>query len=288
MNTVGLSLGSNDREIAISWALDAVKDVLGTQNTRNKIIKTFFPPIKNAHHMKTFDAFQQYECMPFNDKENEILEYCEEIILLKNYVVFTATNIQENEDDQETHYQTYIVDNTNKILYAIDPAINPKKKYGYGIYKPMITYKTIQPFFEKNGYQFQYVKLMNPAQTLTEDVFCQSWTLYILLEVLASGVSTSSTLGILRQSSTASDRSKMDEILINIPKKQIDKYEILLNFYKQILVVESISDKLDKTYKSNVKKNKAFIKTHTTNFKNIALMSATDIILNMKPSDLMP
>jgi hypothetical protein len=278
MNTLGLglSLGSNDREIAISWALDAVKDVLGTQNTRNKIIKTFFPPIKNAHHMKTFDAFQQYECMPFNDKENEILEYCEEIILLKNYVVFTATNIQENEDDQETHYQTYIVDNTNKILYAIDPAINPKKKYGYGIYKPMITYKTIQPFFEKNGYQFKYIKLMNPAQTLTEDVFCQSWTLYILLEVLASGVSSSnSTLG-------------MDEILINIPKKQIDKYEILLNFYKQILVVESISDKLNKTYKSNVKKNKAFIKTYTTNFKNIALMSATDIILNMKPSDLMP
>lgn len=277
MNTVGLSLGlgSKDREIAISWALDAVKDVLGTQHTRNKIIKTFFPPIKNAQHMKTFDAFQQYECMPFNDKENEILDYCEEIIQLKNYVVFTATNIQENEDDQETHYQTYIVDNTNKILYAIDPAINPKKKYGYGIYKPMITYKTIQPFFEKNGYQFQYVKLMNPAQTLTEDVFCQSWTLYILLEVLASGVSTSSTL-------------EMDDILINIPKKQIDKYEILLNFYKQILVVESISDKLDKTYKSNVKKNKAFIKTHTNNFKNIALISATDIILNMKPSDLMP
>ena len=276
MNTLSLSLGSNDREIAISWALDAVKDVLGTQNTRNKIIKTFFPPIKNAKHMKTFDAFQQYECMPFNDKEKEILEYCEEIILLKNYVVFTATNIQENEDDQETHYQTYIVDNTNKILYAIDPAINPKKKYGYGIYKPMITYKTIQPFFEKNGYQFQYVKLMNPAQTLTEDVFCQSWTLYILLEVLKNGVSSSSST------------LEMDEILINIPKKQIDKYELLLNFYKQILVVESISDKLDKTYKSNVKKNKAFIKTHTTNFKNIALMSATDIILNMKPSDLMP
>ena len=273
MNTIGL--GSNDKEIAISWALDAIKDVLGTQHTRNKIIKTFFPPIKNAQYMKTFDAFQQYECMPYNDKENEIVEYCEEIILLKNYVVFTATNIQENEDDQETHYQTYIVDNTNKILYAIDPAINPKKKYGYGIYKPMITYKTIQPFFEKNGYQFQYVKLMNPAQTLIEDVFCQSWTLYILLEVLASGVSTNSTI-------------EMDEILINIPKKQIDKYEILLNFYKQILVVESISDKLDKTYNSNVKKNKAFIKTHTTNFKNIALMSATDIILNMKPVDLMP
>ena len=115
---------------------------------------------------------------------------------------------------------------------------------------------------------------MNPAQTLTEDVFCQSWTLYILLEVLAAGISNSTL--------------EMDEILINIPKKQIDKYEILLNFYKQILVVESISDKLDKTYKSNVKKNKAFIKTHTTNFKNIALMSATDIILNMKPSDLMP
>jgi len=288
MNTIGL--GSNDKEIAISWALDAIKDVLGTQHTRNKIIKTFFPPIKNAQHMKTFDAFQQYECMPYNDKENEIVEYCEEIILLKNYVVFTATNIQENEDDQETHYQTYIVDNTNKILYAIDPAINPKKKYGYGIYKPMITYKTIQPFFEKNGYQFQYVKLMNPAQTLVEDVFCQSWTLYILLELLrlTSPEFPCFSLCLHPVPFAALKATARSKIVINIPKKQIDKYEILLNFYKQILVIESISDKLDKTYKSNVKKNKAFIKTHATEFKNIALMSATDIIINMTPSDLMP
>ena len=80
---------------------------------------------------------------------------------------------------------------------------------------------------------------------MKEDVFCQSWTLYILLEVLKKGVSNSSS------NSNSNSSLEMDEILINIPKKQIDKYEILLKFYKQILVVESISDKLNKTYKSN-------------------------------------
>ena len=260
-----------DNEIALSWALDAIKNLLGMQYIRNKIVKTFFPAIKNVRYMRTFDAFQQYEYPPFNNKVQEILEYCEEIMHLKNYVVFTATNIQENEDDQETHYQTYIVDNVNKKLYAIDPAINPTKKSGFGIYKPMITYETIQPFFEKNGYQCQFIDLTNPAQTKKEDVFCQSWSLYILLEILHN------------------DEGFSADMLIDIPKKQIDKYEILLNFYKKILVVESISDKLDVIYKQNIKKNKKFIKTNSThniNFKNILHMNATDIILQMDPEDL--
>ena len=254
-----------EKEIALSWALDAIKDVLGTQSIRNKIVNTFFPSSKNSRYMKTFDAFQQYSFPPFNEKEQEILQYCKEIMQLKNYVVFTATNIQEEENDNETHYQTYIVDNTNKQLYVIDPAIDPKKKKGYGIYKPMVTYNTIQPFFVKHGYQFQYIKLTNPAQVSTEDVFCQSWSLYILLEVLKKGIS--------------------GDTVIDIPKKQIDKYELLLNFYKQILIIETISDKLNSTYCKNVKKNKSFIKK-TANFKNVLEMNASDIILEMNATDL--
>ena len=37
-------------------------------------------------------------------------------------IVFTATNVQRDEDDFETHFQTFIVDNDDKIVYAIDPA----------------------------------------------------------------------------------------------------------------------------------------------------------------------
>ena len=96
-------------------------------------------------------------------------------------------------------------------------------------------------------------------------MFCQSWSLYILLEVLKKGIS--------------------GDTVIDIPKKQIDKYELLLNFYKQILIIETISDKLNSTYCKNVKKNKSFIKK-TANFKNVLEMNASDIILEMNATDL--
>jgi hypothetical protein len=253
---------SETKAISISWAIFALKDVIGREHIRNNIITAFVPNIQNAKHMKTFDAFQQYNHAPYDNKKNKILKYCEKIMTLPNKVAFTASNIQQHENDMETHYQCFIVDNEKKKLFAIDPAIT---KTGNGIYEPIVTYEIIQPFFETHGYDFQFIELSNPAQTTTEDVFCQSWSLHILLYILCNGIHC-----------------------VDIPKLQLDKYAMLLDFYKQIVVFDEVANELNETFVQYVsdKKNKKNILASGGNFDRILQMNAADIILNMNPIDM--
>ena len=260
----------NSKEIAISWVILALRDIMGREHIRNNIITTFVPDIPNAKHMKTFDAFQQYKKAPFDNKQKKILKYCEKIMKLKNKVVFTASNIQQNAKDMETHYQSFLLDNTAKKLFVIDPA---KTKTGYGIYAPMVTYETIQPFFEANGYTVQYIELSNPAQTNTEDVFCQSWSLYILLDVLESYASAPGSNGIHS---------------VKIPKSKLKKYGVLLDFYKKVLLDDNIANELNETYFEYItnKTNKKNIVSNGGDIEKMMHMNAVDIILNMSPNDM--
>jgi len=308
---------NTDRSIAISWAIHAMKDVIGRQIVRKNIITMFVPKIKNAKQIRTFDAFQQYKTAPYDNKKIKILTYCANIIKRKSVVVFTASNIQENAEDMETHYQSYIVDNKNKILFAIDPAINPKTKSGFGIYKPMVTTDIIQPFFEANKYRFQFVKLSNPAQTTKDDVFCQSWSLYILLALLdgpfranrlfANGepldghvVPNESVVpkgGGERLNSGDAQRISKEfdggndafRKTVTIPKSKIDKYAVLLDFYKKILVgVDGVADELNQTFVGYINDDDTIgdIIENGGDVVQIIQMKASDIILDMSPSDM--
>jgi hypothetical protein len=250
------------RNIAISWCLHSMKEVLGMEEIRNIIIRHFIPKLKYIDKIRTFDAFQQYDKPPFDDKKKEIIEHCKKIIKWKSLGIFTATNIQINNQDYETHYQCFIVDNKKKQVYAIDPAMDHTTETGYGIYDPTVSYEVIQPFFEKKGYTFQYIKLTNPAQINEEDVFCQSWSLYILIMVLLENKHT-----------------------IDIPKLQIDKYVILLDFYKKIIDLPDISSELDHVYKSNINENKDFIEKNATKEMKKYGLTITDL-LNIEPSKL--
>jgi hypothetical protein len=73
-----------NRKIAISWAIDAMKTILGYEDIRNKIMKYYFPNISNYDEMCTFDSFQQYETPPFIDKYVEIIDYCKYLIENEN------------------------------------------------------------------------------------------------------------------------------------------------------------------------------------------------------------
>jgi len=250
------------RNIAISWVLHSMKEVLGMEEIRNIIIRHFIPKLKYIDKIRTFDAFQQYDKAPFDNKKKEIIEYCKKIIKWKNLGIFTATNIQINADDHETHYQCFIVDNKNKKVYSIDPAMDHTTETGYGIYDPTVSYEVIKPFFEKKGYTFQYIRLTNPAQINEEDVFCQSWSLYILINVLLQDTDT-----------------------IDIPKQQIDKYVILLDFYKEILDLQDVCAELHHVYKYNIKTHTDFIEKNAKKEIKKHGLTITDL-LNIEPSKL--
>jgi hypothetical protein len=241
------------RETAISWTLHAMKSMLGIKSVRNKVLKYFYPAIKNLVKANTFDAFDPVE---------EIVKYVEGIMTVEPYVVFTASNTAELVAEPETHYQTFYVDNINKQVYAIDPA---RKSGKDGIYTPYVSLNLLKPLFEKHGYTFTFIEMTNPAQSSKRDVFCQSWSLYILLEILQNGIHK-----------------------VKIPKLQLERYGLLLNFYKEILQIPTIPQALKKEYVSEIKANKDVILSDgtETDYKYLLGMDPVILLQGMKKKDM--
>lgn len=245
---------------AISWTLHALKIVIGDESIREEILMHYHPELHKGlltklrrinhgkQHIRTFNAFvkQTENDTSFDDalekKKEDMRDYLSEIVKLDGTIVFTATNIQRDADDFETHFQTFIVDNDNKTVLAIDPAYNKtvlrtNKKNNIlavhqGIYYAEVTHEVIKPFFEEENpdYDFRIVPLSHPAQIAFDDVFCQSWSLFILDSLLSNMVAE-----------------------FEIPDKQIDKYDMILQFYKRAFNdIPTLKEYLKNEYKGEI------------------------------------
>lgn len=272
--TVKKRSGAYNRPHAIRWLLHALKNTLGYNDVRKLIIEHYYPSIQNPEYINTFDAFikkykkeQSDYDIKYNDKIIILHKYFEDIMKLDEYVVFTATNIEEfrakgKGRDNETHYQTFIVDNKHLQLYAIDPAL--KSNGELGIYTPQIAIDEVMPFFEDNGYKTQFIRLKNSSQTIEDDVFCQSWSLYILLQVLQK-----------------SKNNDFNKISVDIPKSQLDRYTVLLNFYKDIATnIPDVKQILNEEYVS------ALNSAREPGYTKINNIIASDLLLTMTPEEM--
>ena len=229
------------KELSISWLLHSIKILLGDESIRRYIIVQKFPNLKHQlkKDIRTFNPFVK-KGKTRQDKFKEIETYLEYIINLKNdNVVFTATNVQQNDEDNETHFQTFIVDNINKKAYAIDPAYNKNEEDFIGIYYAEITHEVIKPFLESKGYDFKFVPLSRPAQSTTNDVFCQTWSLIILLDLLKT-------------------KKYLDPNMeYKVPSTQLNCYEMVLDFYKDIFIdcMPELLENLQEEYNGSIKEN---------------------------------
>ena len=115
----------NLRPTAISWLLHSIKILLGDESIRRYIILQKFPNLKHQlkKDIRTFDPFVK-KGKTRQEKYKEIETYLEYITTLNDIIVFTATNVQQHNKDNETHFQSFIVDNDNKKTYVIDPAFD--------------------------------------------------------------------------------------------------------------------------------------------------------------------
>lgn len=258
-------ISNKERTIAISWLLYSIRVVMGMEEVRKKIIIAGYPKIKNKRLIRTFDAFQQYETPPFTDKKEEIIAYCKQISVCKKPVVFTASNIQTDVEDEETHYQTFIVNNQQKIVYVINPSWDKNAPNQYGIYEPEIAYRVIQPFFENLRYDVKYIELSNPAQETTEDVFCQTWSLMILLDILNRGPR-----------------------VVVVPKLQSEKYKLLLSFYQNVFQeIPMAAAELNDVYAKTVRENARIIREEGgIDSKHIDSICAMDLLFSMTPKEM--
>ena len=244
-----------DKSTIVSWVLHALKIVLGDESIREEIILHYNPDLhkgnltklkkignsNHKHHVITFNAFIE-SGKTREDKIEKIRNYLENIVEMPGTVAFTATNVQQDEDDFETHFQSFIVDNDAKTVLMIDPAYDKKKRSGKGIYHAEIAREIVKPFFrelnmdleEEDEYKVRFLKLKNPAQIAHDDVFCQSWSLFMLNSLLENDAYKTATE-------------------FKIPASQTDKYNMILKFYKRIFTdIPSLRGYLNAEYEGEV------------------------------------
>jgi hypothetical protein len=257
------------REQAISWLLHSMKILLGDESIRRYIILKYNPTIKNKAKtcIRTFNAFIP-RGKTRSDKANQIVKFCDKMLTKKGTVVFTATNIQRNSLDNETHYQSYILDNDAKKIIIVDPAYDRTKENGVGIYMAEVSNEVIIPFFTSKGYAFKFVYLTKPAQICEDDVFCQSWSLYILLEKLKNNVF-------------------VHDVSFEIPEDQLDKYDMLLEFYKKIFAdMPELISNLQTEYCGELAKANGPEAPKKNQKKAMMQMNAVELLLGMSKHDM--
>lgn len=224
---------------AKKWALRTMRDVMGRKHVRKAILQQFVPNIENLEHSETFDGFRESEDPSlYKNKESQILAYCEKIRTIQPYVVFTASNIlfddvdENGKQDTQTHYQCFYVDNANQTLYVFDPSRTADGKEG--IYEPQITKKTVGKFFRNKKYKIVFVRPTHPAQMYDSDVFCQTWSLYLLIQFFKH------------------DRKK--DTVLHVPEKMVDKYAVIIQFYHDILdTIPEVKNELIWAYQEDLK-----------------------------------
>ena len=201
-------------EIA-SWIIYSIRRTMGEWDVRNEILKAALPADPKRILGSTFvllynaDKPLEPQINAYNAKIKKYIDTITHKSKKGKTILFTVANPPSDEGAPETHYQTVIVKNTDApTAIFIDPA--HRSDGSEGIYSPMAINDTVKPHLEAKGYTTSWLPVYQAAQTDEKDVFCQSWSLYLLKE------------GILHPDSP-----------VEIPKKVRDRYEILLNFWKQ-------------------------------------------------------
>jgi len=217
------------RSTIASWVLYSIRRTIGEEDVRNAILKKLVPANPKRIYGKTFVVFID-ENKPLESQQTayykRILKYLDTItgpkykdmqvcITIANFPakveLDTDTESDANNDTPlyETHYITLIINNdvsSRNVIY-MDPARTPSGDIG--IYESLVIPDVLHKYFETKKYVEQYKQVTAAAQTTYDDVFCQSWSLYLMKETL------------------------LGKDTIEIPSSKKARYELLLSFWKE-------------------------------------------------------
>jgi hypothetical protein len=249
------------KNIAISWVLYASRETVGLTNVRNTILQNKINKLNNTNfnplqieYGKTFtkgNTFNEIYEMIYNFQSSD-----------KRFLIFTSNGeIVKNkskrtkfsDDEIESHYISFILDKNNMKVIMIDPSRNNGKM---GIYDPYIGI-CLKPFFEKLGYIVNWLEMTSPCQINYHDVFCQTWTMYLIYKWF---------------------KYFEQEQKIHIPRKQNKKYSTLLNFYKKLLNHSLFCKELEISYKNSIENH--------INFQILNNYDPSQVIRGMNSEDM--
>ena len=207
-----------------SWIVAIIKETMGVEVVRNDILRYFLRnlPQHNIVYGPTFSIGMAKERLyKFLNEVISAIQNGEDRIIL-----FTCNNnygpVTKGTKMIETHYQTFIVQCQKKRITMIDPSRRRTMEGMYWPYAAMVVYFYIKS--RVHECKFYWLKMTDPCQVKysssyvedkfgnkipdNDDVFCQSWSLYLLISALQT-----------------------NNTLIYIPYRIEEKYDILIEFY---------------------------------------------------------
>lgn len=250
-------------DVLSSWLLDALRKVFGYEDIRNIILRSM---VRNnrVSYGKTFGI---------EHTEKQLLTYLKKILNKPpektDYLLFTASNEAYM---GETHYQTFIVDYTKKHLWAIDPASVRGKE---GIYAAYVSLDTVMPFFQKTGWKTSFVELTHACQKTEDDIFCQTWSLWLQVRFIRS---------LLLKKKTKT---------LTIPSSLLTRYRDLLKFYKECIAIPEVCKEFATTYQDTIKTSPELVEGQKTKrakntvIRHYLLFDPCKEVLRMNEMDLM-
>jgi len=239
--------------VTVSWVLYAIRETLGLEDVRNMILKNKTNN-DDIEYGPTFTLSNTYD-----DIYKTVLDFIRDST--KQYMVFTANgSVRFNKkkrvrytNDLESHYLSFIVNKTDKIVLMVDPARDNGKP---GIYNPYIGIK-LAPFFKNLKFDVKWLHLSNPCQQKYHDVFCQSWSLYLTIKWFE-------WLGFIND--------------VTIPNSQNEKYSELLRFYKNLLCYSKFKEELIESYNKSIENH--------TDYDELKKYNPCEILKNMSYNDM--
>jgi len=268
---------NKDNEIINSWIIRALRTTIGFSDVRVEILKHY---LQHRYHDKVEYCKDTFTIgVPIEN----LCDYLDHVLNLINnskdkILLFTCNNNVgiTTEDNIETHYQTFVVYTKSKKIIMIDPS---RERREIGIYSP---HAAMFVFFylssrSKCDIKFNWLNLSSPCQIDyskshdDDDVFCQTWSLFLQLQVML-----------------------LDSDTIDIPNKLDEKYTILVDFYKEIMInVPFFKEELVKIWKGDKKEKtlgildydpdaKTISKSDKIKFKRLDIIT---MILEMTSSD---
>lgn len=217
-------------DVLSSWVLDALRRVMGYEDIRNIILRSKISH-KGVIFGKTFGI---------EHTEKQLGNYLKKLTTRTppshQYLLFTASN---QAYQGETHYQSFVVDYTKKKVWILDPASVMGKE---GIYAAYVARDTVLPFFQKKGWDTAFVKLTKPCQSSEDDIFCQTWSLWLQVRFLRMLL----------------DKNKKHTL--SVPSSLRTRYKDLLGFYKEVLALPEVCQELTATYRETIQASPALVR----------------------------
>lgn len=179
-----------------SWNIHYMKMLIGSEEIRQSYINTKFSNRGVEYHIyrKVQNGFN------LNSLTTTIEKYKQSVLTTNNLncIAFTVTNNPGDGVNKETHFQTFIITRSGDsiVCIAMDPARKARCKGGdiQGMYWAQAAI-AIQTICKSLGIKFGYLpSVIRPCQMKygsingnengIADVFCQTWSLYLLRHTL--------------------------------------------------------------------------------------------------------